>query len=140
MRVLFDTNVVLDVLLAREPHAEVAARLLALVDAERLDGVVCGTTVTTVHYLAVKAKGSRQASKLVRDVLDLFAVAPVDGHVLDRAWRLGLGDFEDAVVHEAARACGAAGIVTRNGGDFGRATLPVFDPRELLSAVLTAGD
>ena len=91
-------------------------------------------------YLAVKAKGSRQASKLVRDVLDLFAVAPVDGHVLDRAWRLGFDDFEDAVVHEAARACGAAGIVTRNGGDFGGASLPVFDPWELLSAVLTAGD
>lgn len=55
MRVLFDTNVVLDVLLDREPHAGVAARLFALVDRERLDGVVCATTVTTIHYLAAKA-------------------------------------------------------------------------------------
>jgi len=140
VRVLFDTNVVLDVLLDREPHAGVAARLFALVDRERLDGVVCATTVTTVHYLAAKAMGPRQASKLVREVLDLFAVAPVDSHVLDIALRLGFDDFEDAVVHEAARACGAAGIVTRNGGDFGRASLPVFDPQELLSAVVAAGD
>ncbi|MDY0088726.1 MAG: PIN domain-containing protein, partial [Coriobacteriia bacterium] len=52
---LFDTNVVLDVLLDREPHAEVAARLLSLVDQGRLDGMVCATTVTTIHYLASKA-------------------------------------------------------------------------------------
>ena len=31
MKVLFDTNVVLDVLLAREPHAAVAVQLFALV-------------------------------------------------------------------------------------------------------------
>lgn len=82
----------------------------------------------------------RQASKLVREILDLSAVATVDSHVLDTALRLGFDDFGVAVVYEAARAYGAAGIVTRNGGVFGRASLPVFDPQELVSAVAAAGD
>lgn len=140
MKVLFDANVILDVLLAREPHASTAARLCSLVDSERLDGRVCATTVTTIDYLATKALGARQATKLVREVLDLFGVAAVDGRVLDAALRLDFADFEDAVVHEAARACGAAGIVTRDRRDFARATLPVFDPHELLSAMVAAGD
>ncbi len=52
-------------------------------------------------------------------------------------WRTrhGLLDFEDAVLHEAARNLDAAAIVTRNGKDFARSVLPVFDPAELLAAV-----
>ena len=140
MKVLFDTNVVLDVLLAREPHAAVAARLFALVDSERIDGAVCATTVTTVAYVATKAVGGRQAKKLLRQLLDLFAVAGVDRQVLEAALRLDFEDVEDAVFHEAARAWGAAGIVTRNGRDFARASLPVFDPAELLAALVATGD
>ena len=140
MKVLFDTNVVLDVLLARDPHATVAARLLSLVDDKTIQGAVCATTVTTVAYVATKAVGARRATRLLRQVLDLFAVAAVDREVLEAALRLDVGDVEDAVVHEAARAWGAAGIVTRNGRDFARASLPVFDPAELLAAVEAAGD
>lgn len=140
MKVLFDTNVVLDVLLAKEPHAGVAARLFTLVDNERIDGAVCATTVTTVAYVATKAVGGKQAKKLLRQLLDLFAVAPVDRDVIEAALRLDFVDTEDAVVHEAARAWGAAGIVTRNGRDFARASLPVLEPEELLAAVVAAGD
>jgi predicted nucleic acid-binding protein len=140
VKVLFDTNVVLDLLLAREPHAGVAARLFTLVDNERIDGAVCATTVTTVAYVATKTVSGKEARKLLRRLLDLFAVAAVDRRVLEAALRLDFQDVEDAVIHEAARAWGAAGIVTRNGRDFARASLPVFDPAELLAAVTATGD
>lgn len=50
------------------------------------------------------------------------------------------GDDEDAVLHEAARDVDATAIVTRSGGDFKSATLPVFDPQELLAAVVAASE
>lgn len=136
MKLLFDTNVVLDVLLDRDPHAEVAAQLLSLVDTGRLDGVLCATTVTTIHYLATRAAGESAAKRYVGELLALFDVACVDGPVLLSALGLGFTDFEDAVLHESALAFGATAIVTRNGKDFAGATLPVFDPPELLAAVL----
>jgi predicted nucleic acid-binding protein len=139
MKVLFDTNVILDVLLAREPHAEVAARLLNLVDRGRIEGVVGATTLTTIHYLATKAVGRRQAKKHVGALMAMFEVAPVDHGVLARALDLGLPDYEDAVLHEAGRAAGVAGIVTRNGKDFRGAPLPIFTPRELLAGVVASG-
>lgn len=138
MKVLFDTNVVLDVLLEREPHVHVAAKLFALVDNGRMEGSICATTVTTIFYIAAKSFGRNRALAQVRDLLGLFAVAGVDREVLDRALGLDFADFEDAVAHEAARTSGAAAIVTRDGGDFANACLPVFDPAELLAAVAAA--
>jgi len=137
LKVLFDTNVVLDVLLARPPHAGIAARLLDLVDRGRIEGLLCATTITTIHYLATKTVGRRKAKNHVRDLLAMFQIVPVDHAVLAQALALRFPDYEDAVLHESARAAGAVGIVTRNRKDFAAASLSVFDPRELLSVALT---
>jgi predicted nucleic acid-binding protein len=140
MKVLFDTNVVLDVLLAREPHAGVGARLLSLVDSGKLEGMLCATTVTTIYYIAEKTVGAELAYRYVGELLAMFDVASVDRQVLQNALDRHFDDFEDAVLHEAARDVDATAIVTRNGGDFRRATLPVFDPEELLAAVVAAAE
>jgi predicted nucleic acid-binding protein len=138
--VLFDTNVVLDVLLEREPHAGPAAQLLSLVDGGHLEGFMCVTTVTTVHYLASEARGAKRAVSLVATLLDVVQVAPVDREVVSKALELRFADFEDAVVHEAAALVGATAIVTRNGRDFHGATIAVFDPTEMLAAVRASGE
>jgi len=138
VKVLFDTNVVLDVLLEREPHVDAAARLFSLVDNGNLEGSVCATTATTVFYIAARSFGTKRAQTQVRDLLGLFDVATVDRDVLARALDLDFDDFEDAVLHEAAVAGGMSAIVTRDRGGFSKATLPVFDPHELLAAVTAA--
>jgi predicted nucleic acid-binding protein len=140
VKVLFDTNVVLDVLLEREPHIGVAAKLFALVDNGRLEGSICATTATTIYYIAAKSFGRRRAHAQVHELLGLFDIAAVDRDVLDRALDLDFADFEDAVAHEAARAGGMSAIVTRDGGDFAKASLPVLDPHELLAAIAAASD
>jgi len=135
VKVLFDTNVVLDHLLERGPHADNAERLLNLVDTGRIEGVICATTATTISYLASKAVGTSAAMDYLRKLLAILDVACVDRGVLQGALDLGFSDFEDAVLHEAACKIGAAAIVTRNGKDFSRSALPVFDPAEFLAAV-----
>jgi predicted nucleic acid-binding protein len=139
MRVLFDTNVVLDHLLAREPFADAAEQLLSLVDAGEVEGMICSTTATTIHYLAAKAVGTSAAVEYLRELLSIFDVACVDRDVLRTALDAGFADFEDAVVHEAARRAGASAIVTRDASDFARSQLPVFSPIELLAAVRVDG-
>jgi predicted nucleic acid-binding protein len=140
MRVLFDTNVVLDVLLQREPHAKAAAQLMSLADEGHIEGLMCATTVTTVHYLASKAGGAKRAASLVATLLNVLQVVPVDREVVDGALKLGFADFEDAVIHEAAALAGATAIVTRNGRDFRGAAIAVFDPNEMLAALRASGD
>lgn len=131
MRVLFDTNVVLDLLLGREPHAAIAALLVSRVESGDLRGLLGATTITTIHYLLSKAAGRERAAVHIATLLDIFEVAPVTRAQLSAALDAGFGDCEDAVLHAAAVDAGATAIVTRNARDFRRATLPVYAPADL---------
>jgi predicted nucleic acid-binding protein len=126
---------VLDVLLDREPFAAAAADLLSRVEVGEIEGYLCATTITTLHYLAAKAIGARQALLAVRQLLAVFEVAPVNRPVLAAALESRLGDFEDAVLHEAALQVSAQAIVTRNPKDFSRTILPTYSPEELCRAL-----
>ncbi|MGH7546042.1 MAG: PIN domain-containing protein [Gemmatimonadota bacterium] len=138
MRILFDTNVVLDVLLNRAPHARIAAELLARVERRTLVGLLGSTSITTLHYLLRKARGDAGARTHVRRLLELFEVAAVTRPVLERALDLGFGDFEDAVLHESALLAGADGVVTRDPDGFRRAEVRVYRPNELAAALAAA--
>ncbi len=135
MRVLVDTNVVLDVLLARKPFAEAAAQVFALVEQSRIEGFLCTTTVTTVDYLLGQALAPAKARETLQRLLDLFEIAPVNRPVLEQALRSGIPDFEDAVLEQAARLVGADALTTHNVRDFEKSTVMVLDPLELLATV-----
>lgn len=135
MRVLLDTNVVLDLLLDREPWSPIAASLFSRVETGVLDGYLGATTVTTIHYLAAKAIGDEPARKEIRKMLALCAVAPVNRSVLNSALELAFADFEDAVLHEAARGVNVEAIVTRDQKGFKRATVSVLTPEECLGVL-----
>lgn len=135
MKVLFDTNVVLDLLLDREPFSAPAAQLLSKVEEGELNGYLCATTLTTLHYLLHKALGPTQALAQIRTLLSLFEVAPVTRAVLEDALKLEFADFEDAVLHEAARHAGVNYIITRNLKDFKTADIVTFAPIEFISSL-----
>ena len=132
MKILFDTNVILDVLLDREPFSGDAAFLMSLVEQSEIIGFICATTVTTIYYLAAKALGHQAASRHIRTLLSLFVVAPVNRVVLEGAAASKFKDFEDAVIHASAIHAGAEYIVTRNSADFKESRLPVFSPTDLI--------
>lgn len=138
MRVLFDTNVILDVLLARAPHAAPATTLLDLVARKELDGWLGATTLTTIFYLVAKAATAAQARRHVDTLLDVFEIAPVTRPVLAEALELGFKDYEDAVLYAAARQAGATAIVTRDPAGFSGGKLRVYLPAELLRLVEAA--
>jgi predicted nucleic acid-binding protein len=136
---VFDTNIVLDVMLDREPFVAASAEVLSRVETGDLTGYICATTVTTIYYLVNRGFGAERSLTEVKKLLSLFEIAPVSRVVLERALDLGLADYEDAVLHEAARQVDARGIVTRNSRHFKKATLPVYTPEEL-SRVLDLRD
>ncbi len=58
MKILFDTNVILDLLLLRKPYHNAATYLISEVERGNIEGYVCPTTITTIAYLVTKVKGS----------------------------------------------------------------------------------
>ena len=139
MRLLFDTNVVLDVLLDRQPHAMAAAALFALVEQDVIEGLLGSTTVTTIYYLAERHAGSATAREHVATLLSLFEVVEVSRSTLLEALKAGFPDFEDAVLHQAGLGAQIDGIVTRDREGFERSELTIYSPQELLAALLATG-
>jgi predicted nucleic acid-binding protein len=132
MKVLIDTNIVLDLLLDRSPHSEYAAKLFALVETGEVTGYVCATAVTTVHYLACKDSGKRKAKSHLSKLLSLVEIAPVGRAVLESAMKSKISDYEDAVVCEAALLVDADAVITRDRKHFKNAPLPVYSSQEIV--------
>lgn len=132
MRILVDTNVVLDVLLARQPFLGPSAAVFGLVEQSRIDGLLCATTITTIDYLLCQGMPRPAAKDALRKLLNLFEIAPVNRAVLEEAMNSRVTDFEDAVLDQAGRLAGAERIVTRHQPDFRHAVLKAFEPDEFL--------
>ena len=113
-RILFDTNVVLDVLLDRQPYVEASAAAWAAVETGISEGMLAAHAVTTIHYLVRKEMGNIKARRIISAILRVFGVATVDGAAVQEALQLPLSDFEDAVTAAAARLAGCECIVTRD--------------------------
>ena len=131
MRILLDTNIVLDVLMDRVPFADTATELFSKVEDGTIIGYLCGTTIATVYYLAAKVVGAPRAQEEIKKLLTLFEVAPVNRQILESALVAGFSDFEDAVIHEAACHVGAEAIVTRNQKDFKKSRISVYSSEEV---------
>lgn len=137
MKVLFDTNIVLDVLMNREPFADAAAELMSKVENGSVAGYLCATTITTIYYLIAKELGAARAHTEIKKLTALFEIAAINRPVLESALDKHFVDVEDAVLHESAKYAGADAIVTRNPKDFKRAEMPVYTSAELAKILIT---
>ncbi len=134
-----DVNVLLDAVLERAPHAEVAAKIWAAVETRRVTGVVPAHGVTTLFYLFARTRGSDSARRAVAHLLTVFGVAAVGQATLQRALTLGWTDFEDAVCAAAAEAAGCDLIVTRDPAGFPASPVQALDPATALALLEREG-
>lgn len=127
-KLLVDINVVLDVLLDRQPHVEASAVVWAAIEVGAFEGLLAGHAVTTIHYLIRKDLGPAKARRTMAAILKVFRVAAVDGAVIQDALDLPLPDFEDAVTSAAARFAGCDYIVSRDPKGFRGAPIRCLTP------------
>jgi predicted nucleic acid-binding protein len=133
VRVLVDTNIVLDFLLQREPFFQDADLLFQAIDAGQVVGYVTATTLTDIFYIARKhTRSLEQARQAVLETLAAMVICPVNRAVLEAAFRSGLVDFEDAVQIFCAVEQGLDAILTRDAKGFLSSSIPVISIQELL--------
>lgn len=133
MRVLVDTNIVLDFLLQREPFSQDAGRLFQAIDTGEIVGYVTATTLTDIFYISRRhTRSVEQARQAVSEILIAMMICPVDRVVLESAFNSGLADFEDAVQIFSAATQGLEAIVTRDAQGFLSSPIPVLSIQELL--------
>ncbi|MBD2006082.1 MULTISPECIES: PIN domain-containing protein [Cyanophyceae] len=133
MRVLVDTNILLDGFLEREPFADDARTLFEITRSRRIAGYVTATTITDIFYIVRRqARSIERARQAVIDTLALMEVCSVDGDILESAIASPLTDFEDAVQLACAIANNLDAIITRDTEGFAGAIFPILSVGELL--------
>ena len=135
MKILIDTNVVLDLLLRRRPFALAAAKVFKLVNSFGVEAYLSAHAITTIDYVLRKVMPQEQRRTTLTRLLSRLDVAPIDRAVFQEALVSNLKDFEDAVTHAAAVAISAEFIVTRNTRDFVNGTIPALDPELFLALI-----
>lgn len=131
MKVLIDTNVILDVLLARQPFLPASARILSAAEQKKISGVICQTTVTTLHYLVKKHRGEAKARELLKALLRICSVGTFRRAEIDDALASKIKDFEDAVIEAVALKTSSEIIATRNTEDFKGSRVPAREPQSI---------
>ena len=132
MRVLFDTNVLLDVLLNRDPWVTESSAVWQANDEGQIVGHITACAITDIFYIARRLTTLETARAAVRICLEAFEVCTVDLQALEQAETLPGSDFEDNLQIACATLAGLDAILTRDKKDFKAAAMPVLTPAELL--------
>jgi len=133
MKVLIDTNVILDILLQREPFFEASYGAFRQAAENDTECIVSAAAITDIYYLLRKElHDTDKAKESLERLLRLILVADVLALDIQTALSDSLPDFEDAVVHSVAARIKARYILTRNTSDFEGSAIPAITPQDFL--------
>ena len=130
---MIDTNILLDVLLRREPFFESSKSVLKLCEDGKIQGFLSASSVTDIFYIIRKALQSTElAYSALGSILHLVKVLTVTNEDVINAYTKHAPDFEDCLLATCAASNGCDAIVTRNKKDFVNLGMPLLSPEELL--------
>lgn len=134
-RVLFDSDVIIDVMANRQPFIVNSAQALNTVATFQVEGYIAGHAVTNIFYILRRQLGVSVTLDILTKLLGKLKVASVTDAVIHSALQTKMTDFEDAVTSEAAFAINLDFIVTRNTKDYVNSSVSAIPPEKLLQLV-----
>lgn len=139
MRILVDTNIIIDALTGREPFREAAEQIFLLAANQIEDMYITASSATDIYYLVRKhLHDTGQATQTMAKLYELFDILDVTSADCREALFSEVKDYEDAVISVCAKRNQMDYIVTRNIRDYGFSKIRALLPDELLK--LVSGD
>ena len=135
MKILVDTNVILDIILSRKPWYTDAALIFSLTKQKLIKSFVSATTVTDIFYISKKDLGNNNARESLKKLFQYFIPATVTDKDIYKALNLDWDDFEDSVQYIIGESFSVDYIVTRNTHDFTASDIKVVTPEQFLQII-----
>ncbi len=136
MKVLIDTNIVLDIALIREPFYDEADLVFSLIEQQKIQGYISATTFSDLYYILRKTKGKEWAYKFLNRLTTLCQINPIDDRVISQALNNSYKDFEDDIQYYSALVNNLDAILTRNPKDFKSQNLLILTPAQLIKQII----
>ena len=133
MRILLDTNIILDIALGRVPHLADSADVFRKIDNESIYGFVTATTITDIYYVAKREKGHQTTIDFISNLIEIVDIIGIDKEIVIASLISDFADFEDAIQSVSSRLNGIDYIITRNQKDFIKSEISAVSPKELLA-------
>ena len=134
MRLMIETNILLDVLVKREPFYEASREVLRLCEEKKVQGFLSASAATDIFYLVRRHLHSTESAyKCLGYVLDILKVLTVTNEDVINAYTKKAHDFEDCLLAVCAVSNKCDYIITRNKKDFEEFDIETLSPEELLS-------
>ncbi len=135
MKIFLDINIILDVLVKREPYYMNSARIWTLTKEESIQGYISAITVNNFYYIIKKLKNSKIAGNFIDEILDDFKVVPLTKDILRQSRTTPEKDYEDSIQYFSAINTGCQFLITRNEKDFISTGLNIISPTEFLKTI-----
>lgn len=135
MRLLFNTNIILDIALMRTPHYNDSASVFRKADNKLVYGFVTATTITDIYYIAKKEKGHQIAIEFISNLLQFTDVIGIDREIIIDSLSSKFTDFEDAIQSIASSYNNIDYIITRNTKDFSDSVIKAISPSDFLNLI-----
>lgn len=132
MKILIDTNIIVDVALDREPFFSESDRILTFVEEAQIQGYISASTFSDLYYIIRRDRGRDWTLEFLRQLATFCQVATVDNSVISMALTCNFKDFEDAIQYSTAVINRIDAIVTRNPRDFPVTTPRILTPNQLI--------
>lgn len=132
MKVLVDTNVILDVLCNRKEFVADSLRVFQCCEIQRITGYISALSIPNIVYIMRKELDPERIKEILHTLTMVFSVVELREGYLLKAVELPLDDYEDAIQSVCAARVRADYIVTRNEKDFANSAVPAISPTELL--------
>ena len=133
MKVLIDTNIMIDALTNRDGRSGFSASVIDLCAKQVIDGYVALHSISNMYYILRKQYSDAERRTILKRYNEILKVAEVGNDVVDTAINnTAISDYEDALQYACAETVGAEYIVTRNIKDYGKAEIRAISPEELL--------
>jgi len=134
MKVYIDSDVILDVLIARDPHALNSAKVISLCEERKIQGFTSSIAILNVAYVLGKSKLPLIKSH-IQLIKSILKIQPTTAKDIDYALDSEFNDFEDAVQSSVALSKKLEYIVTRNFKDYKSSEVPAITPEQFLKVL-----
>lgn len=135
MKVLIDTNIILDVLCKRPAFYEDSAKVFKLCEVKKISGVISSLSIPNIMYILRKELDADKTREILDILMLIFSVADLKADDLKKAAGMRFKDYEDAIQSASATRIKANYIVTRNIKDFSESKVTAIKPTELLDRI-----
>ena len=132
MKVLIDTNVILDVLYKREGFYEDSLKIWKLCETRKIDGYISALSIPNIVYILRRELDPEKTLEVINNINLVFKIYDLKSDIIMQAAEKKTKDYEDALQMVTAQKLKASFIVTRNIKDFAGSKIIAVKPSELL--------